>query len=120
MNSNINDVVARRRFLAKQAARDAEFRESDHPRREDGKFGSGGGGKKESDLTTVKVGAAPAFVSDLQKRFPVVSERIKYLESLPEEKLHKALDLSKDHTDNVNVQSVRQDIQEALKRKARR
>jgi hypothetical protein len=41
---DIQWVIARRRHLAQQAARDAEFNESDHPRDDDGKFGSGSGG----------------------------------------------------------------------------
>jgi hypothetical protein len=44
---DIQWVIARRRHLAQQAARDAEFNESDHPRDDDGKFASGGGSSQE-------------------------------------------------------------------------
>ena len=53
-----------------EARADAEFNENDHPRAEDGKFGSGGGGKK-SALTPAKMEGAkrvdlPAHIEKLK------------------------------------------------------
>ena len=44
-------------FFAEEAkepehvAKDAEFKESDHPRKDDGKFGKGGGGSKNKTVS---------------------------------------------------------------------
>lgn len=51
---NIQWVTARRRYLAQQGAKDAEFNESEHPRADDGKFGirSGSGSKSSKNLSS--------------------------------------------------------------------
>lgn len=92
------------------------WEESKHPRGKGGEFSSSG--SKGEKLHSVKVGASdPPFVSDIKNRFPLVSERIKYLKSLPDEKLHKALTLMKGHEDSADVQSVKSDILKAMKEK---
>jgi broad specificity phosphatase PhoE/8-oxo-dGTP pyrophosphatase MutT (NUDIX family)/predicted GNAT family acetyltransferase len=46
--NKVREIEARYIASARTQARDAEFKESDHPRDEDGKFGSGGGGAPHS------------------------------------------------------------------------
>lgn len=91
---DIHWAIARRRHLAQQAAKDAEWQESDHPREHDGKFGSGGGAAKSpSELFTVQQPKRAPFVDAFLREHMTIAGQEKYLQSVPSEKLKKGIDL---------------------------
>jgi hypothetical protein len=69
------------------------FNESDHPRATNGEFGAGGG-KGESDLTSVTVASKRhPFVQSFLNQHQTIGAQKKHLETVPKEKLHTALKL---------------------------
>ena len=89
-NWNDPQSVARAAIRLTHAAMDAAFNESDHPRDEDGKFGSGGGG--ESKKVSLSHLENKKGMIDINKVFEnkIDNETLTILKSFSEEKLWKA------------------------------
>lgn len=94
-------------------ATDAEFNESDHPRADNGQFGSGGGGKADAP----SAGKEHPFVGNFMKEHSSTAKQKAYLENVPKEKLHTALKLAKS-SESENSKKVAKMIEKELDERA--
>lgn len=126
---DIHWSIARRRHLAKlaveaakkeaekQAAKDA-FNESDHPRKDDGKFGSGGSAKAPAEPVSVQVAKRAPFVDAFLKEHTNTPAQEKAMREVSTEKLKKGIELiAKSKEQSAGSQHVEKLMKAELKRR---
>jgi hypothetical protein len=101
----VRDTLALDRAESPLIASDADFKEGDHPRANNGQFGSGGGSPAKSEPVS-----SVSFVHELHEVHGSPEKIAKHLESVPTEKLEKASahlarhgDIMNDHDRNTTL-----------------
>jgi len=117
------DAVSARMNTAENARWDAEFNEADHPRDENGKFGSGGGSSSSRSedkgpvtVGNTGVGSRIPFVQEFVKNYTSGHEKSERLKQTPDATLKRAHELMKGHID-PSTNDVRQHIEVEAKRR---
>ncbi len=109
-NWNDPQSVARAAIRLTYAAMDAAFNEADHPRAENGEFGSGGGSESKKEH--------PFIASFLSEHKSTTAQK-EYLEKVPAEKLRTALTLAS-KSDSESSRKVAKLIEKELDSRADR